>query len=80
MTSIECDTAKLDVSGPAGRIQGLSLRLYDPQARRWSLHFASARTGALAAPAVGRFADGRGEFLSEETLDGRATLPRSSLR
>jgi hypothetical protein len=62
---------ELDVAGPAGRIEGLSLRLYDPQIRQWSLNFANARGGGMAPPTVGGFADGRGEFRSDESLDGR---------
>jgi hypothetical protein len=67
---------ELDVAGPAGRIEGLSLRLYDPESRRWSLHYASRAGGPLSPPAVGAFRDGRGEFYSEETLDGRPILVR----
>ena len=66
---------ELDVSGSAGRIQALSLRLYDAASRLWSLHTASVR-GGMSPPAVGAFADGRGEFRSEESLDGRPILVR----
>ena len=67
---------ELKVQGPAGRIEGVSLRLYDPGARRWSLNFANARSGALSPPSVGGFSNGRGEFYSNETLDGRPILVR----
>ena len=67
---------ELDVSGPAGRIEALSLRLYDPQTRQWSLNFASSRGGGMAAPALGGFSNGRGEFYNYETLDGREILVR----
>jgi hypothetical protein len=67
---------ELDVEGDAGRIRALSLRLYDPASREWSLHSASIRGGGISPPAVGRFIDGRGEFLSEEELDGRPILVR----
>jgi hypothetical protein len=67
---------ELDVSGPAGRIVGLSLRLYRPETRDWSLNFASMANGLLAVPAIGRFEDGRGEFVSDEELDGRPILSR----
>jgi hypothetical protein len=62
---------ELDVSGAAGRIQGLSLRLYEPQTGRWSIHYASRSDGALSPPGIGGFREGRGEFFSDETLDGR---------
>lgn len=67
---------ELKVQGPAGRIEGVSLRLYDPGARRWSLNFANARSGALSPPSVGGFSHGRGEFYSNETLNGRPILVR----
>ena len=67
---------ELDVSGPTGRIEGLSLRLYDPRSRQWSLNFSSSRTGTLSPPTIGRFENGRGEFYAQETLDGRAILVR----
>lgn len=67
---------ELDVQGPTGRIEGLNLRLYNPAARQWSLTFASSAGGTLAQPAIGEFRDGRGEFFSQESLDGRAILAR----
>src|SRR5262245_36167619 len=67
---------ELDVTGPAGRIEGLSLRLYDPQARQWSLNFSNRRIGALSPPVFGEFKDGRGEFFGSDTLGGRAILVR----
>ena len=66
---------ELDVEGSAGRIQALSLRLYDPASRQWSLHTASIR-GGMSPPAVGAFEDGRGEFRSEESLDRRPIAVR----
>lgn len=67
---------ELDVDGPRGRIVGLSLRLYNPQARQWSLTFSNARVGTLAKPVIGEFKDGRGEFVGMEEHQGRAVLVR----
>jgi len=67
---------ELDVDGPAGRIEGLSLRLYRPQSGQWSLTFASSANGLLVNPAIGSFEDGVGAFYSQEDLDGRAILSR----
>ena len=66
----------IDVSGPAGRIQGLSLRLYNPQSGQWGVSFASARGGTLGPPMIGGFKDGRGEFYNQETFNGRAIFVR----
>ena len=72
---------ELKVAGPAGRIEGVSLRLYDPAARQWSLNYAGARSGTLAEPVHGGFGeDGRGEFHGIERLDGRTVLVRFTIR
>lgn len=67
---------ELDVKGPAGRIEGLSLRLYNPRTRQWSLNFSNRQGGTLSPPVIGQFKDGRGEFYAQDTLDGRAILVR----
>jgi len=67
---------ELEADGPGGHFQGLSLRLYNPETRTWSLNFAGSSDGMLATPAVGRFKDGRGEFVDRETLNGRPILVR----
>ena len=67
---------ELTMDGPAGHFEGLSLRLYNPQARQWSLNFSNMAAGTLGTPTVGEFRDGRGEFYDQETLDGRAILVR----
>ena len=67
---------ELKVEGPAGRIEGLSLRLYNPESRQWSLNFANINGGTLSQPMIGEFKNGRGEFYDQETLGGRAILVR----
>ena len=67
---------ELKASGPAGSFEGLSLRLYNPQSRQWSLNFANISDGTLVAPTRGEFKDGRGEFYNQETYNGRAILVR----
>lgn len=62
---------ELSIAGAAGRIEGVSLRLYNPETKRWSLHYAGIASGALTAPVVGAFESGRGEFFGEDTLNGR---------
>jgi hypothetical protein len=67
---------ELVADGPAGHFEGLSLRLYNPQSRQWSLNFANANSGVLAQPTIGEFKNGRGEFFDQETFNGRAILVR----
>jgi hypothetical protein len=67
---------ELEVDGPAGHIEALSLRLYNPDSHQWSLNFSNIRTGTLSQPMVGEFKNGRGEFYDQETLNGRAIFVR----
>lgn len=67
---------ELEVEGPSGRIEGLSLRLYNPDARQWSLNFSNSAGGTLSPPVIGEFKNGRGEFYGQEALNGRAILVR----
>jgi hypothetical protein len=67
---------ELTADGPAGHFEGLSLRLYNPQSRQWSLNFASINGGVMTPPTIGEFKNGRGEFFSQETYDGRAIFVR----
>lgn len=67
---------ELKVEGPAGRIEGASLRLYNPKARQWSLHFASAAGGVLTPPTIGSFQGTCGEFYAQDDWNGRAILVR----
>jgi hypothetical protein len=67
---------EFDVQGPAGRIQALSLRLYNPQTRLWSVHFSNRASGTLEPAVIGSFANGRGEFVGKDTLNGRPILVR----
>jgi hypothetical protein len=67
---------ELAADGPAGHFEGLSLRLYNPQSRQWSLNFANAAGGVMALPTVGEFKNGRGEFYNQETFKGRSIFVR----
>ena len=67
---------ELEVDGPAGHIQGLSLRLYNPESRQWSLNYSNSASGTMTEPVVGEFKNGRGEFFGKDTLNGRFILVR----
>ncbi len=63
-------------SPAAGRIEGLTLRTYDPTAREWRLSWASSKIGILDPAQVGKFKDGRGEFYCQDFIGGRTILIR----
>lgn len=64
---------------PAGRIEGMTIRFYNPKTHQWSIFWASNTAGGLALPAtVGQFdrKNGRGEFYDQESFNGRLILVR----
>lgn len=67
---------ELEVDGPSGPIEGRSLRLYNPEARQWSLNFANGAAGVMTPAVFGEFKNGKGEFYGQDSLGGRAILVR----
>ena len=68
---------ELSVKNANGAIEGGALRLYNPQARQWSLNYASLKNGLLTAPVFGGFeGNGRGVFVGQDQLEGRTILVR----
>jgi len=68
---------ELEVDSPvAGHIEGMTVRLYSPTSRQWSLNWANQKNGRFDVPTVGEFKDGRGEFFDHEMFEGRMILVR----
>jgi hypothetical protein len=60
----------------AGHIEGLTLRLYNPQTHQWRLYWASSKNGIMDPPQIGEFKNGRGEFYAQDILNGKSILIR----
>lgn len=67
---------EIEADGPAGHLEGMTLRLYNPESRQWYLYWSNSNSGTLGAPSIGGFANGRGEFYSQDQLNGRTILVR----
>ena len=67
---------ELEVASTGSRVQGLSLRVYNPQSKQWSIYWANATNGQLGTAMVGGFENGRGEFYDQEQFEGRAIFVR----
>jgi hypothetical protein len=58
-------------------VDGLTVRLYNPNTGQWSIYWANAKKGALDwPPVVGHWENGRGEFYDQEMFEGRAIFVR----
>lgn len=51
--------------------EGMSLRIFQPATREWSIYWSDNRCHELLPPVVGRFANGAGVFRGRDTFDGR---------
>ena len=60
----------------SGGFRGMTLRLFDLQSRQWRIYWASSRSGVLEPPVMGRFENGVGTFLGNDTHEGRPVLVR----
>jgi hypothetical protein len=68
---------EIEADGPKGHWQGLSLFLYNPEARQWSQAFSNSNAGTLAPPFIGSFKNGRGELFAQDTYHNRSILVRA---
>ena len=59
-----------------GPVHAITLRLFNPASKEWSIHWSTDRMGVLDIPMIGGFKDGRGEFYSQETHDGTHVYSR----
>jgi hypothetical protein len=66
----------IEVDGPTGHIEGLTLRLYNPPSHQWRLYWANSKNGVMDPPQIGEFRNGRGEFLAQDTINGKTIFIR----
>jgi hypothetical protein len=61
-----------EIAFPTKGSYGLTVRVYNPETRQWSIHWGSSASGTLdVRPMVGAFEGDRGEFYGEETSEGK---------
>jgi hypothetical protein len=68
---------ELEATGPAGHIEGVGLRLFNPQSHQWSLNWANSTDGVMTTPMIGRFVHGQGQFYDQEEFQGRIIMTRN---
>jgi hypothetical protein len=80
-TKILAGTADMDTyattqfPGKEGKLfEGLTLRLFDPKTRLWSLYWIASSTGMIDPPVVGSFENGIGHFFGKDTLKGKPVI------
>src|ERR1041384_7694083 len=66
------ETAIFDGNGQ--HIEGAVVRVYNPQSRQWRLYWVNRKAGVMDPPQIGEFKDGHGEFIAQDTVDGKTIL------
>lgn len=56
---------------PSQGFSGMTLRLFDPARRLWTIYWANSATGRLFPPVLGRFENGEGRFHGDDAHEGR---------
>jgi hypothetical protein len=71
-------TADMDIysttqmPGLEGKLfEGVTLRLFDPKTRLWSLYWVASNVGVLDPPVVGSFENNVGHFFTKDTFNGK---------
>jgi hypothetical protein len=67
---------EIEADGPNGHWEGMTLFLYNPEARQWNQSFVNSKSGVLNPPLIGSFKDGRGELFASDTFKDRSILVR----
>ena len=68
---------EFETNGASGRVEGLTLRIYNRDSHQWSIYWANSKNGQLGLPAmVGEFKNGVGEFYDQEPYNGRMIFVR----
>jgi hypothetical protein len=67
---------EFETDGAGGHIEGLTLRLYNPQSHQWSLYWANSKDGTLVVPQIGQFKNEQGEFYAQDMLNGKSIFIR----
>jgi hypothetical protein len=61
-----------EMPGQEGKpFEGVTLRLFNPKTRLWSLYWVASNVGALDPPVVGSFENNVGHFFAKDTFKGK---------
>ena len=67
---------EITIERAAGRVVGMTVRLFDPRSQQWSIYWADSVNGGLQPPMFGEFKNGRGIFYNQETFNGKKIFIR----
>ncbi|AXY78495.1 hypothetical protein D3H65_02610 [Paraflavitalea soli] len=56
--------------------EGMTLRLFNPVTRLWSIYWADSNAVTMDPPVLGSFEDGVGHFFTKDTFNGQEIIVR----
>jgi hypothetical protein len=65
---------EIEADGPKGHWEGLTLFLYNSEAKEWSQNYVNSNSGVLEPPLIGSFKNGRGELINQDTFQNKTVL------
>jgi hypothetical protein len=74
-----CKSGGDGADGPAGHIQLLSLRWFNPAAHELDIGSTTPKVGSLGIPGIGEFQNGCGDYYDQEEVNGKFVLVRFSI-
>jgi hypothetical protein len=72
----EVEEMKVESADRQIQIQGLALRLYNPESHQWSIYWANAADGVMSG-SHGRAVQQRTRIYNQQIYEGRAVMPAS---
>jgi hypothetical protein len=64
-----------EMPGMEGKpFEGVTIRLFNPKTRLWSLYWVASNVGVLDPPVVGSFEKGIGHFFTKDTFNGKPII------
>jgi len=64
-----------EMPGQEGKhFEGLTLRLFNPKTRLWSLYWVASNSGVMDPPVVGAFENDVGHFFCKDTFQGKPII------
>jgi len=65
-----------EMSVPSRGWSGMSIRVFNPEKRQWSIYWINSQKGVMEPAVRGGFAGNRGEFYGEDVDNGRPVTAR----
>jgi hypothetical protein len=69
---------QIEADGPAGHWEGMTLFLYNPDAREWTQTYSGSTMGTPDVPLIGFFNNGNGVLYAQDTFQNKAILVRGT--